>query len=171
MTSLKANKAKVIRVDLTKPFRVEKENYYISTDRELLDVSVIQHFLNHQSYWAQNRTLEQIERTIQHSFCFGVYTKADNQVGFARVVTDFTTFAYLADVFILPEYRKQGLSKWLLETILNCPYLTDIKQFTLYTKDAHGLYSQFGFNRLEDPIRFDKFMEFLPKRIQQASDC
>ncbi|MBA4543885.1 GNAT family N-acetyltransferase [Thermoactinomyces daqus] len=145
-------------MDLTRPYRVEKGQYYISTDRKRLDLSVIQQFLNHQSYWAQNRTLEQIKRTINHSLCFGLYTTDGNQAGFG-VVTDYTTFGYLADVFILPEHRKQGLSKWLLETILNCPCLADIHQFTLYTRDAHGLYAQFGFKRLEDPERFDKFME------------
>jgi GNAT superfamily N-acetyltransferase len=152
-------------MNLAQPYEIEKEGFLISTDKRLLDLKTIVDFLHNHSYWANTRPVELIQRTIEHSLCFGIYTTSKKQVGFARVVTDYATFAYLADVFVIPGYRGRGLSKWLMETILACPFLQDVYLFTLYTKDAHGLYEKFGFRRLDDPERFEKFMErFLVKK-------
>lgn len=141
-------------------FEVEKENYSISTDQAKLDLQVIANFLHHDSYWANSRPIERIAKTIRNSLCFGIYTETGEQVGFARIVTDYGTFAYLADVFILNEHQQKGLGKWLVETIIECPNLAEVSRFTLYTRDAHGLYVQYGFTRLEEPERFNKYMDF-----------
>lgn len=140
-----------------------KGEYQISTNRSKLQLDVIQQFLNQESYWAQDRTSERIQKTIQNSLCFGVYDQEQNQVGFARIVTDYATFGYVCDVFIISEYRKRGLSKWLMKTIIECPLLAEIHLLTLYTKDAQGLYEQVGFARLDNPERFDKYMELFRK--------
>lgn len=137
-------------------FEISKNDFFISTDRTKLNVNVIHNYLSVESYWAKNIPLSAIERSIKNSFCFGLYKKEqyDLQIGFARAITDFATFAYLADVFILEEYRGQGLSKWLMETILNCEALQGLRSWMLATRDAHALYAQFGFTPLENPLRF-----------------
>ncbi len=128
----------------------QRNNYRISTDQFKLDIDVIHHYLSERSYWAQGRSREIVAKTIEHSFCFGVYDRAA-LVGFARVVTDYTTFAWLADVFILESHRGQGLSKWLVECIVTHPYLKELKHFLLATKDAHELYRRYGgFEMLEE---------------------
>ena len=117
--------------------------YTISTDKARLDLEIVYPFLTNEAYWAQGRTRELIEHAIQHSACFGVY-RGSAQVGFARVITDYATFAYLADVFILEAHRGQSLGKWLVECILtHAPFETC--GCTLFTKDAHSLYQRFGF--------------------------
>ena len=129
--------------------------FTISTDRSLLQIDVIHRFLSEKSYWAKERTLEQTLKAIENSLCFGVY-QGENQIGFARVVTDYATFAYLGDVFILSNYRGRGLSKWLMETIVSHPELQNFRRWILATKDAHALYEKFGFA----PLRFpDRWME------------
>jgi GNAT superfamily N-acetyltransferase len=125
-------------------------NYTISADKARLNVPLIHQFLAEESYWAQHISLELVERSIENSLCFGVY-HIDNQIGFARVVTDQATFAYLADVFILPEHRGQGLSKQLMEVISNWPALQGLRRWILATRDAHSLYEQFGFTALDKP--------------------
>jgi GNAT superfamily N-acetyltransferase len=127
--------------------------FTISTDRTRLNTDLIYKFLIEDSYWAQTRTPEQMQRAIDNSLCFGVYLE-DKQLGFARVVSDFATFAYLCDVFILEGYRGQGLSKWLMETIVEHPDLQGLRRWLLATKDAHGLYAQFGFESLRFPERW-----------------
>ena len=134
-----------------------KDDYLISTDPDKLQLNVIHNFLSN-SYWAKDIPLKKVEKSIENSFCFGVY-KGGTQIGFARLVTDFSTFAYLADVFILEEYRGNGLSKWLMKTILDCSELQGLRSWMLKTLDAHGLYTQFGFNEPEFP---DRVMEFNP---------
>lgn len=137
-----------------------KNGYSISTNKEYLDVDAIHKFLSEESYWALGRPKEIIKKSIDNTaLCFGVYkgdvSKGDaEQVGFARVVSDLTIFAYLADVFIVPEYRKLGLSKWLMEVITNHPDLQNVRRFMLVTNDAHTLYSQFGFKEIDHPERF-----------------
>jgi GNAT superfamily N-acetyltransferase len=131
---------------------VYKDNFSISTDKSKLDITVIHHFLS-RSYWSENIPVETIQKAIDGSMCFGVYDKG-SQVGFARIVTDKATFAYLADVFILEEYRGQGLSKWLMEFILAHPDLQGLRRILLATRDAHGLYKQFGFTAINNPDRF-----------------
>lgn len=129
------------------------DEFEISTDKALLQPDVIQRFLNDESYWAQDRTAGQIRVALDHSICFGVYHNG-RQVGFARVVSDRSTFAYLGDVFILKEFRGRGLSKRLLRTILEHPDLQGLRRWILATQDAHGLYTQFGFSELKHPERW-----------------
>lgn len=128
-------------------------NFEISTDKARLQIDVIQEFLVEDSYWAQNRTLAQTEKAIANSICFGVYAGA-RQIGFARVVSDCATFAYIGDVFILDEFRGQSLSKRLMEAMLAHPDLQNLRRWILATKDAHGLYEQFGFHNLKFPERW-----------------
>ena len=127
--------------------------YIISTDRALLQIDAIHKFLSEESYWAKERTREQTETAIKNSLPFGVY-KGENQIGFARVVTDYATFAYLGDVYILPEFQGEGLGKWLMETIVNHPDLQGFRRWILATKDAHTLYEKFEFTALKFPERW-----------------
>lgn len=142
------------------------DSYVILTDKEKLDMEVIHNFLCFHSYWAKGISREIVEKSIEHSaLCFGVYKKnkmgeISEQVGFARVISDLSTFAYIADVFILPEYRKKGLAKKLIKTIVEHPDLADIRRAMLATKDAHQLYRKFGFKEISD---VNLFME-LPKK-------
>ena len=115
----------------------EEQGYTISTDNSRLDIGVIYQYLSQESYWAKNIPLEVVQRSIDNSFCFGLYHQ-NSQIGFARLVTDKATFAYLADVFILPEYRGKGLSKWLIGTIHAHPDMQGLRRWMLGTKDAHG---------------------------------
>ncbi len=133
-----------------------KEDFLISTDRCRLDTKLIHRFLA-DSYWAKNIPYEIVEKSINHSLCFGIY-HAGQQVGFARVISDYATFAYLADVFILEEYRGRGLSRWLMECIFHHSDLQNLRRWTLVTRDAHGLYRKFGFIGLQKP---DGYMELL----------
>ncbi len=121
----------------------QRGEFTISTDRSRLQIDRIHKFLSEESYWAKERTREQTISAIKNSLPFGVY-KDENQIGFARVVTDYATFAYLGDVFILGEFRGQGLSKWLMETIINHPDLQGFRRWILATKDAHELYEKFA---------------------------
>lgn len=131
---------------------VIKDDFVISTDKTKLDVAIIHHYLCYESYWAKNIPLPVVEKSIRNSFCFGVY-HSSRQVGFARVITDHATFAYLADVFILEKYRGRGLSKWLMQTIMEHPELQGLRRWMLATRDAHGLYAQVGFVPLDKPER------------------
>jgi GNAT superfamily N-acetyltransferase len=121
----------------------------ISTDRTLLDLSVIERNL-HDSYWAAGRAREVIERSIANSLCFGAYAQG-RQVAFARVITDRAVFAYLSDVFVVPEFRGQGVGKALVRAILDHQDLQGLTVFLLRTRDAHGLYEPFGFERVSRP--------------------
>ena len=129
-----------------------KDDFIISTDKTKLDVEVIHHYLCRESYWAKNIPVSVVEKSIEGSFCFGIYHHSE-QVGFARVITDHATFAYLADVFVIEEYRGKGLSKWLMGTIMNHPDLQGLRRWLLATRDAHGLYARFGFTPLDKPER------------------
>ena len=131
-----------------------REGYTISTDKARLDRAAIHGFLR-DSYWAQGIPREIVNKSIRNSLCFGLYDgKGNAQVGFARVITDFSTFAYLADVFVLPSHRGQGLAVWLMEVIRAHPELQGLRRFALATRDAHGLYASFGFTPLAAPERF-----------------
>ena len=127
--------------------------FTISTKPELLQIDVIYKYLTEESYWARERSFQQTVTAIKNSLPFGVY-KGENLIGFARVVTDYATFAYLGDVFILKEYRGKGLSKWLMETIIKHPDLQGFRRWVLATKDAHALYEKFGFTALKYPERW-----------------
>jgi len=124
-----------------------KENHFndftINTDKDTLDIPVIHEYLSTRSYWAAGRSLECVEKSIENSLCFGVY-KGENQIGFARVVTDFATFSWLCDVFILEDYRGRGLGKWLISTLVEYQGIKGSTRFFLATKDAHNLYSKYG---------------------------
>jgi GNAT superfamily N-acetyltransferase len=130
---------------------VSRDGYVISTDPARLDVEAVHQYLSRDSYWAQNIPLDTVRRSLENSFCFGVYD-GDKQVGLARLVTDKTTFAYLCDVFILPAHRGKGLSKWLLSVMHAHPDLQGFRRWLLGTKDAHELYAQFGWSRLPDDV-------------------
>jgi len=127
-----------------------KENFLLSTDKTKLDINLIHKFLSEKSYWAKNITLENVQRSIENSLCFGIYMDK-NQIGFARIISDYSTFAYLADVFIVNDFRGKGLSKWLIENIVNLVELQGLRRWMLATRDAHGLYEQFGFTLLSNP--------------------
>ncbi len=122
---------------------VERGGYAISTDPARLDFGVIHGFLR-ESYWSPGIPRDVVERAAQNSLSFGVYQDAA-QVGYCRIISDYATFAYLADVFILAEHRGQGLSKWMMATVKSHPSLQAIRHWVLFTADAHGLYAQFGF--------------------------
>lgn len=131
----------------------ERAGFVITTDKQRLDIAFIYDFLSQQSYWARNRSRELVERSIDNSLNFGVF-KGDEQVGFARVVTDFATFAWLADVFVVEEYRGRGLGIWLIEVITSHPRLQNFRRWLLATRDAHELYRRFGFNEVAEPERW-----------------
>ena len=124
----------------------------ISTDQARLDIDVIHGFLR-TSYWAEGRRRSVVERAIRNSLCFGVYA-GGRQVAFARVVSDRAVFAYMMDVFVIPEYRGRGISKALMRAVLDHPDLQNLRTFLLATHDAHGLYEQFGFRPLAQPERW-----------------
>lgn len=124
--------------------------YRISTDQTQLDIKMIHGFLSESSYWAAGRSIETVQRSIEHSLAFGVYRDA-RQAGFARVVTDRATFAWLADVFVLDEFRGHGLGKWLVEVVLAHPELQGLRRWILATRDAHELYRKFGFTEISEP--------------------
>jgi GNAT superfamily N-acetyltransferase len=127
--------------------------YEISTDPTRLDLDVIHNYLAEESYWAPGIARSLVERSVQNSLCFGVYSLG-GQVGFARVVTDKTTFALLADVFILAPHRGKGLSKALMQAVMAHEDLQGLRRFLLLTSDAHGLYRQYGFEELGNAWRF-----------------
>ena len=124
-------------------FEVDRAGYTISTDPARLDLPAIHRFLS-TSYWAPGLPMDVLARAVAGSLCFGLY-RGPEQAGFARIITDRATFAYLCDVFVLEEHRGRGLSKWLMEVIMAHPDLQGLRRFQLVTRDAHGLYEQFGF--------------------------
>lgn len=128
----------------------QRGEFVISTAREKLDIETIHHFLTTETYWAGDRSLDVVQRSFQNSLPFVIY-KNGEIVGFARVLSDYATFAWLADVFIRQEYRGLGLAKWLMETIVGHPDLQGLRRFLLATRDAHALYRQFGFDDLRIP--------------------
>lgn len=147
-------------------YEYQQDQYLISTDPAKLDVEVIHDFLSRSSYWAQNIPRETVVRSLKHSLCFGVYEDA-RQIGFARVITDRATFAYLADVFIVDDYRGKGLSKWLIRCIMAHPDLQGLRRFNLATHDAHSLYAQYGFKELQHP---ERHMEKVDEAVYQRTE-
>lgn len=142
----------------------QRNGYTISTDKSRLDLGVIHGFLSH-SYWAEGIPLTIVRKSIDNSLCFGIYRR-EEQVGFARVISDFATYAYLADVFVLETYQGQGLGKWLVQSILSHPELQGLRRWSLATRDAHGLYAQFGFKPLEKPE--NEMLLRYPNRYKRA---
>jgi GNAT superfamily N-acetyltransferase len=141
-------------------------DYLISTDQSRLDLKLIHDFLTNSSYWAVGRSFETVKRSIENSLSFGLYEN-DRQIGFARVVTDYATFAWLADVFVLESARGNGLGTWLVEVILSHPELQGFRRWTLATKDAHQIYRKFGFKELKRP---ERWMERRDPKTQESPD-
>lgn len=142
--------------------------YPISTDRSRFDIDLIHKFLTN-SYWAEGIPREVVERSIENSLCFGIFDR-DQQIGFARVITDRATFAYLGDVFIVESHRGRGLSKQLMRAVMEHPELQGLRRWSLVTRDAHGLYEQFGFTSLANPQRhMERYDTEVYKRHQTDS--
>lgn len=133
---------------------VRQENYFVSSDPALLDLPFIHQWLANESYWCKGIPMKVVRRLVKNSLCFGVYKNDQEQVGFGRVVTDFTTFAWLTDVFIVEKHRGKGLSVLLMKAILNHPELKILRRWLLGTDLAHGLYRKFGFTDLDHPENF-----------------
>ncbi len=139
------------------------QDYIISSDKKKMDVDAIHAYLS-RSYWAKNVPLSIVNTAIENSLCFGVFHN-DSQVGFARLITDYATFAYLADVYILEEHRGKGISKNLMDVIINHPKLQGLRRMVLATSDAHSLYEKFGFKALANP---QTFMELWDPDVYKA---
>ena len=135
-----------------KPIEYRCDGFVVSTDPARLDVDLVFGFLT-RSYWAEGISREVVARSIENSLCFAVF-EGQRQIGFARLITDYATYAYLADVFIIQSYRGRGLAKFLMECIVKHPELQGLRRWTLATRDAHPLYAKFGFVPLNHPERF-----------------
>jgi GNAT superfamily N-acetyltransferase len=129
-----------------------KDAFTVSTDRERLDLDVVYGFLT-DCYWAKGIPRDVVARSIENSLCFGLYAEG-KQIGFARIISDYATYAYIGDVFVLDSFRGRGLSKWLMECIMQHPRLQGLRRWSLVTGDAHGLYAQFGFEPLKKPQNY-----------------
>ncbi len=144
-----------------------RDQFTVTTDPSTFDVDAVHAYLT-RSYWAAGIPLETVERAIQNSLCFGLFDSLgqqnSEQIGFARVITDRATYGYLADVYVLEDYRGRGLAVWLMECICAHPDLQGLRRFALATRDAHGLYRKFGFRELDDP---SKHMEIFRPRIYE----
>lgn len=147
-------------------FELERDGRRISTDPALLDIDLVHGWLSRESYWAAGIPRAVVVDAIAHSLCFGLYGGDNRQLGFARVVTDRATFAYLCDVFVLGSERGQGLGKWLVEAVQSHPALAGVRRFMLATRDAHALYASCGFSPLGAP---EKFMEINRPDIYRAA--
>ena len=141
------------------------KNFLVSTDPGKLDIAAIHEFLSKESYWAKGIPKEIMRRAIENSLCFGVYENS-KQIGFARIITDHATFAYLCDVYILETHRGKGLAKWLMSAIMAHPTMQGLRRLNLVTRDAHRLYKQFGFTALNNP---DGYMELVRRDIYQKA--
>jgi GNAT superfamily N-acetyltransferase len=134
-----------------------KARFLISTDRTRLDLDLIHGFLT-ECYWARGIPREIVARSIENSLCFGVYDEG-KQIGFARVISDCATYAYIGDVFVLESHRGKGIGKWLMECIMRHSSLQNLRRWSLVTEDAHGLYAQFGFTPLRSPERYMEVLD------------
>ena len=141
-------------------YSVTENNFIISTDKNKINIEYVHDFLSH-SYWSPGVPMETVTKAMNGSLCFGVYDN-DKQIGYARMVTDTATFAYLADVFIDENYRGKGLGKWLVKVILAHPDLQGLRRIMLATKDAHALYEQVGFTAINNP---ERYMVYDPKKL------
>jgi len=144
---------------------VSNNDFCISTSKEKLDLKAIHQFLSTQAYWCKGISFERVKRAAENSLPFGLYYQ-DKQIGYARIISDYSTMAYLADVYVLPEFRGQGLSKWLMQTIRSHPELQGLRRWLLATADAHGLYRQYGWKKLAQP---ERWMEIMDKNVYQTS--
>ena len=143
------------------PREFNREDYIVSTDQSRLDLLSIHNFLTEEAYWSRGISFETFQKSVENSLCFGLYHQ-DTQIGFARVISDFATFAYLADVFVMEGYRRRGLGKWLIECVFSHPEVQGLRRWMLVTSNAHGLYQQYGFKMLSHP---ELFMEISGKDL------
>ena len=134
-------------------FDEKKDNYTLSTDKSKLDINLIHDFLCNKSYWAKGIPFDTVKTAIENSVCFGIYCN-NKQVGFARVITDISTFGYIGDVFVIEEHRGKGLSKWLMECIMKHHELQGFRRWIILTRDAHDLYQKFGFTLVKKPQNY-----------------
>lgn len=134
-----------------KVYERQHGDYVISDDQARLDLAVIHTYLSRESYWARGVPRDLVAQSLKNSLCIGVYGSGGAQAALARIVTDGATFGWLCDVFVLPAHRGQGLGKALMQAVLSHPYLQNVRRLALATRDAHGLYAQFGFTPLADP--------------------
>ena len=132
---------------------IYRDGFCISTEKARLDIKAIHHFLSTQAYWSLNIPFSRVEKAVAHSLNFGLYFN-EQQIGYARVISDFSNIAYLGDVYVLHDFRGQGLSKWLMQTIMTYPELQGLRRWILSTADAHGLYKQFGWLPVAHPERW-----------------
>lgn len=142
------------------PQTYQQQHYLISTETSKIDVKMVHQFLANESYWVPGISRQTVERLLEHALCFGLYDCSDvkiAQIGFARVITDYASHAYISDLFVLSEYRGQGLGKWLVSCILAHPELQNLRKWMLHTKDAHGLYERFGFRLNAEPTTYMSF--------------
>ena len=145
-------------------FERRRDQYTVSTDPRALDIDVVHAYLT-RSYWAEGISKELVEKAVPASLCFSLLDGA-RMIGFARVITDRATFAYLSDVFVLEDYRGRGLGKWLVESVVLHPDLSGLRRFVLATRDAHGLYERFDFTPLANP---ERFMEIVRPDIYKSA--
>ena len=158
--SVESTRANVAATDIVVHHRGD---FVISTDRARFDLDVVYNFLTN-CYWAKGIPREVVVRSIEHALCFGIYDGTGAQVGFARVISDFATVAYVGDVFVLESHRGRGLGKWLMECITRHPGLQNLRRWILTTRDAHGLYAQTGFT----PVKFpERYMERHDPRVYE----
>jgi len=155
---------KTIQSEPAREYR--KDQFMVSTDRELIDLDVVYGFLT-KCYWALGIPRDVVARSIDNSLCFGVYAEG-KQIGFARVISDYATYAYIGDVFVLESFRGHGLGKWLMECIMQHPRLQGLRRWSLVTHDAHGLYAQFGFEPLKKP---QNYMELHRPNVYQKAEA
>jgi len=148
---------------------MNEDEYEISTDKTRLDLAMIHNFLANESYWAKGIPLEVLEKSIENSLCFGVYHQG-RQVGFARVVTDYATTAYVGDVFIIESYRGRGLGKRLIKTIVDHPELEGLRLWFLGTRDAHDLYRKYGFKKVAETPAMERLMAILNPEVYKKEE-
>jgi len=148
--SLKVDEDPLTALTTQPPLEWTKGEYVISTDKSRLDVGCIHQFLSTSSYWAKGIPFQTVQRSIDNSLAFGLY-KGERQIGFARVITDYATFAYVGDVFVLNEFRGEGLGKWLMEVVAADSRLVGLRRWLLITRDAHGLYNKTQFVPISNP--------------------
>ena len=138
-------------------YELTKDNFLLSTNKALIDIAAVHQYLSEESYWAKGIPIEKVIKSIDNSFCVGIYD-AGKQVAFARIITDCTAFAYLCDVFVVKEYQGRGLGKWLIESIHSIPDLQGLRRWMLATRDAHGLYKLFGWVHMSEE-QVPRFMQ------------
>ncbi|MCU7550987.1 GNAT family N-acetyltransferase [Chitinophagaceae bacterium LB-8] len=145
---------------------VTRGEYSITTDKSKLDIEAIHDFLSNQSYWSRNIPLDTVKKSIEHSLNFGLL-HVDKQIGYARVISDFSTIAYLGDVYVLPEYRGRGFSKWLMEQVMRHPELQGLRRWILLTSSAHELYKKFGWTEVAKP---EIYMELFNPNVYKGRE-